>query len=153
MFQEFIEKYSAMFGVPQEWVYGVIQAESSGNPNAFNPNDPSYGLMGLTLPAARDMGYTGTSQGLFDPETNIKFGTKYLAWISQRWDTVNPAEIYSAYNSGRPKLYLSSSEVASNVERFLRFMAEWSPVAVVVGGGASIGLLLALLILARRRKS
>ena len=28
---------------------------------------------------ARMMGYSGSTNGLFDPETNIKFGMKYLA--------------------------------------------------------------------------
>jgi soluble lytic murein transglycosylase-like protein len=139
MFDELIRKYAALNGIPESWIFGVIQTESSGNPDSFNPNDPSYGLMGLTMATARDMGYTGDSNGLFDPETNIRYGSKYLAWIVRRWSTGNPAEVYSAFNSGRPKLYLSSAEVSSNVERFMRFAAEWEP--IVVAGGASIGLL------------
>jgi len=34
-------------GVDPALILAVIDAESSGNPRASNPDDPSYGLMGL----------------------------------------------------------------------------------------------------------
>src|SRR5437764_5167368 len=34
-------------------IKATIQTESSGNPNASNPNDPSWGLMGITQLIAR----------------------------------------------------------------------------------------------------
>ena len=37
------------------------------------------GLMQIKPSTARLMGYTGSVSDLFDPETNIKYGMKYLA--------------------------------------------------------------------------
>ena len=36
------------------------------------------GLMQIKPATARMMGYTGSAKGLYDPETNIKYGMKYL---------------------------------------------------------------------------
>jgi soluble lytic murein transglycosylase-like protein len=146
---ELIRRYASLYGVSEAIIYGVIAAESSGNPDSFNPFDPSYGLMGISMPAARDMGYTGTAQGLFDPETNIQVGTKYIAWIEKRWKTTDPAEIYSAYNSGSPTLYQSSEEVSSNVQRFLSYVVEYAP---VYGGMAVLGLVALIAIFGFKKK-
>jgi soluble lytic murein transglycosylase-like protein len=37
------------------------------------------GLMQIKPATARMLGYTGSVKGLYDPETNIKYGMKYLA--------------------------------------------------------------------------
>ena len=39
--------------------------------------------MQIKLETARLMGYSGSANGLFDPETNIRFGMKYLATAYQ----------------------------------------------------------------------
>ena len=108
MFEAFIEEASRLYAVPDSWIKAVIDTESGWNPDAKNPADPSYGLMGLTLPAAQDMGYSGASSGLYDPETNIHFGTAYIRWIMDRWNTSDFREVYSAYNSGSPTLWQQS---------------------------------------------
>jgi soluble lytic murein transglycosylase-like protein len=56
--------------------------ESNYNPNARG-SAGEVGLMQIKPTSARMMGYTGTKKGLFDPETNIKFGMKYLATAHQ----------------------------------------------------------------------
>lgn len=86
-------------------ILAVIQVESSFNPQAVSPA-PAYGLMQMTMPAARDRGYSGSAQGLFDPAVNIRLGISHLLWtkkyIEQR--VLNRAadwrEILSAYNAG-----------------------------------------------------
>jgi soluble lytic murein transglycosylase-like protein len=37
------------------------------------------GMMQIKLATARGMGYTGTAQGLLDPDTNLTYAVKYLA--------------------------------------------------------------------------
>ena len=37
------------------------------------------GLMQIKLETARGLGYTGSRQALYNPETNIQWGMKYLA--------------------------------------------------------------------------
>jgi soluble lytic murein transglycosylase-like protein len=39
----------------------------------------TIGLMQIKLATARGLGYTGTAEGLRDPETNLTYGVKYLA--------------------------------------------------------------------------
>jgi soluble lytic murein transglycosylase-like protein len=39
----------------------------------------SIGLMQIKLATARGLGYTGTAEGLRDPNTNLTYAVKYLA--------------------------------------------------------------------------
>ncbi|MDE1158274.1 MAG: transglycosylase SLT domain-containing protein [Neorhizobium sp.] len=73
-----IEKYAAMNGVPVELATAVIQIESNFRPTVRG-SAGEIGLMQVKPATARLMGYRGSDYGLFDPETNIRFGMKYLA--------------------------------------------------------------------------
>ena len=73
-----IAKYAKQNGVAVELATAVIQIESNFNPRTRG-SAGEIGLMQIKPATARLMGYTGRSKGLYDPETNIKFGMKYLA--------------------------------------------------------------------------
>jgi soluble lytic murein transglycosylase-like protein len=73
-----IIKYAKQYNVPAELAQAVVRVESNFNPNARG-SAGEIGLMQIKPATARMMGYSGTSKGLFDPETNIRFGMKYLA--------------------------------------------------------------------------
>ncbi len=73
-----IIKYAKQYSVPAELAQAVVRVESNFNPNARG-SAGEIGLMQIKPATARMMGYSGTSKGLFDPETNIRFGMKYLA--------------------------------------------------------------------------
>jgi soluble lytic murein transglycosylase-like protein len=77
-YADLIEKYAAMNGVPVELATAVIQIESNFRPTVRG-SAGEIGLMQVKPATARLMGYRGTDYGLFDPETNIRFGMKYLA--------------------------------------------------------------------------
>lgn len=108
------------------WRYpaSTCQEESSGNPDAVNPDDPSVGLMGISALIARAYGgisfpsrnpdpeswikplygYDGTHI-LFDPETNAKIGTAFLAdlkWKHEAEFPLTDAETgwVASYNEG-----------------------------------------------------
>ena len=98
----FVEKYSSEYGVPEELVYAVIKTESSFNSSAVSSKG-AIGLMQmmpstfewLTKDVLRDHLSSGM---LYDPETNIKYGTYYLSRLYNRfgdWDTA-----LAAYNGG-----------------------------------------------------
>lgn len=76
-----ITGYADANGVPRDLVERVVARESSHRPGARN--GPHYGLMQIRPDTARTMGYRGAPEGLFDPETNLRWGVKYLrgAWI------------------------------------------------------------------------
>jgi len=60
-------------------VLSVINQESNFKKNAYNRGSGCIGLMQLDPATAADMGVRGN---LYDPNANIKAGTKYLNWIA-----------------------------------------------------------------------
>lgn len=97
--QSLAEKYANQFSIldPEE-ILAIIWNESSGNPNASNLNDPSFGLMGVTILIGNAYAGTNTATKLFDPETNIKAGSAFLAHIKSRFS--DDPNWVDAYNEG-----------------------------------------------------
>lgn len=87
-------------------IKAIIGAESEFNVHAFRAepqiNDASFGLMQLLYGTAKGMGFTGSVIQLYDPLTNIRLGTRFLAALiktaAQRGYGVDSA--VSAYNAG-----------------------------------------------------
>ncbi|TGQ69716.1 lytic transglycosylase domain-containing protein [Mesorhizobium sp. M00.F.Ca.ET.186.01.1.1] len=73
-----IARYAAAEGVPVSLAKAVIKIESNYRPNIVG-SAGEIGLMQIKPATARMMGYSGSAKGLFDPDTNIKYGMKYLA--------------------------------------------------------------------------
>jgi soluble lytic murein transglycosylase-like protein len=73
-----ISRYAAEYGVPVALAHAVVSVESNFRPQAKG-RAGEIGLMQIKPSTARMMGYSGSAKGLFDPETNIKYGMKYLA--------------------------------------------------------------------------
>lgn len=74
-------KWAKKRGLPLDWVLTTILVESRGNPRAAGDSDGrSVGLMQVNAVAhAAELRAAGlTRESLFDPETNIEWGTKYL---------------------------------------------------------------------------
>ena len=72
-----VASHAAANGVPVELVHRVIMRESRYQPRAISKGN--YGMMQIRLGTARGMGYTGTAEGLLDPNTNLTYAVKYLA--------------------------------------------------------------------------
>ena len=100
-YSEYVDKYSEQYNVPKDVIYAVIKVESN-----FRYNAESYkrarGLMQI-MPGTYEWmcqreGMDPEAHSLDDPETNIKIGTCYLAYLYNEfeiWDTV-----FAAYNAG-----------------------------------------------------
>ena len=80
-YQGMVASHATANGVPVELVHRVIMRESRYNPRAISKGN--YGMMQIRLGTARGLGYTGTAQGLLDPETNLTYAVKYLAGAYQ----------------------------------------------------------------------
>ncbi len=76
-FSGLINTYAKKHGVPSDLAHAVVRVESNFNPQAKG-RAGEVGLMQIKLGTARMMGYRGTKKDLYDPETNIKYGMKYL---------------------------------------------------------------------------
>jgi soluble lytic murein transglycosylase-like protein len=64
--------------VPEALVHRVIVHESRYQPQLVGRGG-TIGLMQIKLATARGLGYTGTAEGLRDPNANLTYGVKYLA--------------------------------------------------------------------------
>jgi soluble lytic murein transglycosylase-like protein len=72
-----IVRYASENGLPYELADAVVRLESRYNPGARN--GPNVGLTQINVRTAQSLGYKGDVAGLFDAETNLRYGLKYLA--------------------------------------------------------------------------
>ena len=77
-YQAMAASHAQANGVPEALVHRVIMRESKYNPGLIG-RGATIGLMQIKLATARGVGYTGTAEGLRDPNTNLTYGIKYLA--------------------------------------------------------------------------
>ena len=62
--------------------HAVVRVESNYRASARGAAG-EIGLMQVKLSTARLMGYRGSARGLYDPDTNLKYGMMYLAKAHQ----------------------------------------------------------------------
>jgi soluble lytic murein transglycosylase-like protein len=72
-----IETAASENGVPAVLLHRIIKRESNYNAQAYHGGH--WGLMQIKYETARSMGYRGPAAGLLNPETNLRFGGRYLA--------------------------------------------------------------------------
>ena len=77
-----IAKHAAENGVPFKLADAVARIESTYKPNVSNGG--ALGLMQIKPGTAHDLGFVGSSQELYDAETNIRFGVKFLAQVYRK---------------------------------------------------------------------
>lgn len=104
-YRELVEKYSKEYSVPAELIFAVIKVESDFTPDAKS----SQGAIGLmqVLPTTYEyvaelLGERAFTPLLYDPETNIKYGTYYLQYLYSRFGSWERA--LAAYNWGEGNL-------------------------------------------------
>src|ERR1700729_837255 len=73
-----VAKHAAANAVPEALVHRVIVRESRYRSGLVGRGG-TIGLMQIKLATARSLGYTGTAEGLRDPDTNLTYAVKYLA--------------------------------------------------------------------------
>lgn len=76
--QQMVARHAAAAGIPFSLAHGVVMVESRYRANATGPGG-YIGLMQLSYRTAQGMGFKGSRKALYDPETNIRYGVKYLA--------------------------------------------------------------------------
>lgn len=103
---DMIASYSAAQGLDPSLVAAVILCESSYNPQAESRLG-ARGLMQLMEDTAGWIAHKLNEDGenysfdlLYDPETNIRFGTWYLGYLSRRFDG-DATKIVCAYHAGQ----------------------------------------------------
>jgi soluble lytic murein transglycosylase-like protein len=87
-FDDLYQRYGSIYNIDWKLIKAIAIVESSENPNAVNPNDPSVGLMQVLCQGWPDSctntlyldGWPPTDpKQLLDPEYNVKIGAGILA--------------------------------------------------------------------------
>lgn len=114
-----IARYAASYGVPVSLAHAVVRVESNYRPNVTG-SAGEVGLMQIKPATARAMGYGGSVKGLYNPETNIKFGMKYLAQAHKLGGGTTCGTILK-YNAGHAAKRMNpvSSAYCSKVKRHM----------------------------------
>lgn len=134
-YDDLITAAGAKYGVDPALIKGVIQSESSFNPNAVS-SAGAKGLMQLMDDTARGLG-VGNS---FDPAQNIDGGTRFLSYLLRKYDG-NVSTALAAYNAGPGRvdrsgiqndqdlamnLHLLPTETQNYVRKVLNASSQWS---------------------------
>ena len=124
-----IDHYAVLHGVSVSLAQAVILVESNYRPYALGKAG-EVGLMQIKTATARMMGYAGSATGLFDPETNIKYGIKYLAKSQKLGDGTTCGTILK-YNAGHAAKRMNpvSLDYCSKVKRHIALGGEAPQVA------------------------
>ena len=101
-YSEYVTVYAEKYGIPENLVYSVIRTESDFESGAVS-RVGAIGLMQIMPDTFKwltdDILFEHMEVGmLYDPETNIRYGTFYLSYLYDRyadWDLV-----IAAYNGG-----------------------------------------------------
>jgi soluble lytic murein transglycosylase-like protein len=73
-----VDKHASANGIPAAFARAVVRIESNFNPKATG-RQREVGLMQIKYETARGIGFAGTREQLYDPDTNLQWGMKYLA--------------------------------------------------------------------------
>lgn len=96
---------SIQFSLPPRLLESLCYVESKHDVSIVHKNDggsSSIGVCQVKLKTAKAMGFKGTEKELLDPENNVFYAGKYLAYQINRYHT-NLAKAVIAYNKGNAK--------------------------------------------------
>ncbi|MGA1831756.1 lytic transglycosylase domain-containing protein [Rhizobium wenxiniae] len=127
-YEGLIRQYADQYGVPAELAMAVVRIESNFQPMAKG-SAGEIGLMQIKPATAKLMGYKGRASGLYDPETNIRYGMKYLAGANELGDGKLCRTILK-YNAGHGAKRMNpvSQRYCNKVELVIASMDRAKPV-------------------------
>lgn len=122
-YDNLIAKHARAHGVPLGLAKAVVSIESNFRPNARGKAG-EIGLMQVKLSTARGLGYKGSAKGLYNPDTNLLYGMKYLG-MAHKIGGKSTCGTILRYNAGHGAKRMNpvSAAYCSKVKR-------------VIGGGA-----------------
>ena len=115
---DIVKEQSSKNGIDAYLVMAVIKTES-----AFNPYVMSYkeakGLMQIMDSTANDFNKENSNINLFDEDTNITYGCKYLSHLISKYDG-NYYLAICAYNAGMGNVdrWITNGVISKNLNQF-----------------------------------
>lgn len=100
-YNQYVSRYAEENNVEENLIYAIIKAESNFDPDAISTSK-AQGLMQLMYSTAEEVAQKEeiqlTEENIFEPEINIKLGTKYIAELLEKYQCLEVA--LAAYNAG-----------------------------------------------------
>ncbi|TNM62269.1 lytic transglycosylase domain-containing protein [Aliirhizobium smilacinae] len=130
-YEGLIRQYADQYDVPAELAMAVVRIESNFRPTVRG-SAGEIGLMQIKPATAKLMGYKGRASGLYDPETNIRYGMKYLAKARDLGDGKLCRTILK-YNAGHGAKRMNpvSQSYCNKVETVIASMEREKPVEAI----------------------
>ena len=117
-YTEYVESYSCEYGIDKYLVYAVIKTESGYDSTAVS-NVGARGLMQIMEDSFDWIKFKldddeAVYMDMFDPETNIRYGTYLLGFLYEEFGNVEAT--MAAYHAGRGKVneWLLDPEISSD---------------------------------------
>jgi soluble lytic murein transglycosylase-like protein len=107
---EIVNRQAADAGIPAELVRAVIRVESDWDKD-LTGFAGEIGLMQIKPQTAREMGFEGKNDALYNPETNIRWGVAYLA-TAYKLASGNVCQTILKYNAGHGASRMTSAASA-----------------------------------------
>ena len=115
-YRAIVSKYSALYDIPEEIIFSVIQVESNFQISAKS-HAGAMGLMQIIpstfewLTSKAHLNENLLTVALYDPEVNIRYGTYYLSYLAKKFD-YDWTVVSAAYNAGEGRVlaWLESGE-------------------------------------------
>lgn len=104
MIDALYQKHGKEKGIDPMLLKAIAIVESSENPNAVNPEDPSYGLMQIYYVKGKtqlnvDDFPPDTYTKLYDPDYNIHIGSQILKWNISTYGLKKGVAVYNCWQS------------------------------------------------------
>ena len=105
-----VARHAQENAVPVGLAHAMVLIESGYNPRLSHAGN--LGLMQIKAETARSLGFSGGAAGLLDPETNLRFGMRYLAsaWRASGGDLCGAV---MRYQSGARAVRMTAASRAS----------------------------------------
>lgn len=105
-------------------IKATVKRESDFNPKAYNKNDPSYGLCGITPFIGNAFTGKGSSVDLWNPKINLLSCVRFYRDLLTKWKL---DEAIQCYNLGEPKF-----SKGYRVPDYLSYVKKWSKIYVLI---------------------
>ena len=120
-----VSEAALRFGIPEQWIYAVMRAESAGRVNATSP----VGAMGLMQIMPATWAVLSARYGLgdnpYDPRANVMAGAAYIREMHDRYGAPGFLAAYNA-GPGRYEAYLKDGRALPPETR--KYVAQIAPV-------------------------
>jgi soluble lytic murein transglycosylase-like protein len=102
-----VHRYAEEAGIPDTLVRAVVRVESDWD-QSMTGLAGEIGLMQIKPDTARDMGFIEQDELLYDPDTNIRWGVRYLA---EAWKLANGdlCQTVLKYNAGHQAVKMTEA--------------------------------------------